>query len=89
MEDHNVIGKTSAVQMDSCGRCRGLMVPCFTDSLFLELTEAVRDPSWRCVNCGEWIDKIIAFNRQRTRHESSLSTGSASAPASSHRRWNR
>jgi len=87
MKDHKVIENTSAMEMDICGRCQGLMVPCFTDSLFLEFTEAVRDPSWRCVNCGEWIDNTIASNRQRTRHESSLPTKSASA--SPRRRWSR
>jgi hypothetical protein len=88
MKNHDVIEKTSAMQMDTCGRCQGLMVPCYTDSLFLELTEAVRTPScWRCVNCGEWIDTTIASNRQRTRHESSPSTESASA--SPNRRWSR
>ncbi len=85
MKDHKVIEKTSAVQMDICGRCRGLMVPCFTDSLFLELTEAVQNPSWRCVNCGEWLDETIAANRRRIRHKNSPSTKSTSP----HRRWSR
>ncbi|QPD05276.1 MAG: hypothetical protein Nkreftii_003050 [Candidatus Nitrospira kreftii] len=87
MKNHNVLEETNAVQMDTCGRCQGLMVPCYTDSLFLELTEAVRTPSWRCVNCGEWIDTTIASNRQRTRHESAPSTEPASA--SPNRRWSR
>ena len=89
MKDHNVNENTSAIQMDICGRCQGLMVPCFTDSLLLELTETVQNPSWRCVNCGEWIDNTIASNRMRTRHGGSISTEFAPASASPRRRWSR
>lgn len=87
MKDHKVIENTSAMEMDICGRCQGLMVPCFTDSLFLEFTEAVRDPSWRCVNCGEWLDETIMSNRLRRQHANSISV--TPAQPSTHRRWRR
>jgi hypothetical protein len=76
-----------AVQMRVCGRCRGFMVPCFTDSLFLEITEAVRNPSWRCVNCGEWLDQKILSNRRQRHHTGSAST--EPEPRSHRRRWRR
>ena len=79
--------RSGAVQDGVCRRCQGLMVPSFTDSLFLEIAEGVRDPSWRCVNCGEWLDETIVSNRQRRRSADSISTESASA--SPHRRWRR
>lgn len=36
----------AAVQMKVCGRCQRLMVPCVTDSFFLEVRKSVRDSSW-------------------------------------------
>ncbi len=79
MKHSDVTGRTSGMQVDICRRCRGLMVPCFTDSLFLEIAEATRSPSWHCVNCGEWLDETIATNRQRMHHAGSIATESASA----------
>jgi len=72
--------------MGACRRCQGLMVPSFTDSLFLEVAEAVQGPSWRCVNCGEWLDDTILSNRLRVRRASS-SSPKASLPLHE-RRWN-
>jgi hypothetical protein len=79
--------RSGAVQEGVCRRCQGLMVPCFTDSLFLEIAEGVRDPSWRCVNCGEWLDETIVSNRLRRHHAGSLSP--ESPPSSHRRRWRR
>lgn len=55
-----------------CRRCQGLMVPCFTDSLFLEVTELEQASSWRCVNCGEWLDPTILTNRLEAGHRRSM-----------------
>ena len=79
--------RSGMVQESVCRRCQGLMVPSFTDSLFLEIAEGVRDPSWRCVNCGEWLDDTILSNRLLTGRAGSLST--ESAPRSHRRRWRR
>ena len=45
-----------------CTRCAGLRVP-----------EAIyeggrRVAALRCIHCGDVIDRVIAFNRQRRRH---------------------
>jgi hypothetical protein len=79
--------RIEAIQTDICYRCEGLMVPCFTNSLLLETAEAVRDPSWRCVNCGEWVDETIMSNRLRRPQTGSVSA--ASPPSSPQRRWRR
>lgn len=42
-----------------CKRCSGLMVR----ELFFESTGADRFWGWRCINCGEVMDKVIFFNR--------------------------
>ena len=76
-----------SVQMGLCRRCQGLMVPSFTESLFLEVTEAGQGPSWRCVNCGEWLDQTILSNRLQRPHTGSIST--ESEPQSHRRRWRR
>ncbi|MBK9308209.1 MAG: hypothetical protein IPM58_14280 [Nitrospira sp.] len=87
MKDHNVLEKTSTVQKDICKRCQGLVVPSFTDSLFLEVAEAVQGPSWRCVNCGEWFDDTVLSNRLERHPAGSVSTDSP--PQSRRRRWRR
>ena len=79
--------RCGAVQDGVCTRCQGLMVPSFTDSLLLEVAEAVQDPSWRCVNCGEWLDDTILTNRLRAGCAGPLST--ESALRSHRRRWRR
>lgn len=80
----DVTENTDRVQTEVCRRCQGLMVPCFTDSLFLEIAEALQNPPWRCVNCGEWLDETIISNRLRTQPTESLSIPS---PLSRQRRW--
>lgn len=79
--------RSGAVQDGVCGRCQGLMVPSFTDSLFLEVAEAVQGPSWRCVNCGEWLDETILSNRLGRHRAESASTESPPRPHP--RRWTR
>lgn len=77
--------RSGAVQDGVCERCQGLMVPAFSDSLFLEVAEAVQGPSWRCVNCGEWLDDTIVSNRLQRHRTESVST--ESPPRSHRRRW--
>jgi hypothetical protein len=79
--------QSGVMQAGICKRCGGLMVPCFTNSLILEVTESIRDPSWRCVNCGEWLDETIVSNRVRRHYVGSIST--ESPPSSHRRRWRR
>lgn len=45
-----------------CTRCAGLRVP----EVIYEGGNRV--PALRCVHCGDVIDRVIAFNRQRRRH---------------------
>lgn len=87
MKAHTVSERAGSMQADSCTRCRGLMVPSFTDALALEIAEAAQSPSWRCVNCGEWLDETIMSNRLRTQHAKSI-PGTPAQP-STHRRWRR
>ena len=47
----------------TCARCHGFMVPSFTDSLLVETSEGSFLPAQRCVNCGYWIDAVVAENR--------------------------
>lgn len=79
--------QSGVMQGGICNRCGGLMVPGFTDSLSLEVTESVRNPSWRCVNCGEWLDETIVSNRLRRQQSGFVST--ESPPSSHRRRWRR
>jgi rubredoxin len=48
----------------TCPRCNGLLVPGGTDVLLPEVHEEHRVLSWRCVNCGEWIDPTVMANRR-------------------------
>lgn len=42
-----------------CKRCQGLMVvDCFANE-----KEWARDPIWRCITCGEIVDRLILINR--------------------------
>lgn len=49
-------------QRDECQRCHGLMVECYSD---------VASPDYtgqdvigrRCVNCGEYVDRLVLLNR--------------------------
>jgi uncharacterized Zn finger protein len=45
-----------------CTRCAGLRVP----EIICE--GGTRVPALRCVHCGDVIDHVIVFNRQRRRH---------------------
>ena len=53
-----------ALGQHTCPRCNGLMVPSGTDVLLPEVHEESRVLSWRCVNCGEWIDPAVMANRR-------------------------
>jgi uncharacterized Zn finger protein len=46
-----------------CTRCAGLRVP----EIICE--GGSRIPALRCVHCGDVIDRVIVFNRQRHRHQ--------------------
>lgn len=70
-----------AAQRGTCRRCRGFMVPSFTDTLLMEIAEAPQTFAWRCVNCGEWIDVTIVTNRKRAASVPPL------LPLVSRRRW--
>ncbi|WP_455378768.1 hypothetical protein [Petrachloros mirabilis] len=52
-------------EQNTCSRCHGLMVPSFTDSLLVEITDKTDVPAWRCVNCGNWVDDTVSANRKR------------------------
>ncbi len=45
-----------------CPRCAGLRVP----EIICE--GGTRIPAWRCLHCGDVIDRVIVLNRQRHRH---------------------
>ena len=85
MTPHHGLSRTDATQEGICGRCHGLMVPSFTDSLSVEMNRECSTQAWRCVNCGEWIDEMITANRKRIRHRGASSGGRVSAIR--HRRW--
>lgn len=42
-----------------CKRCGGLMIP----MEFFESIGGDRFWGWKCINCGELVDKVIVFNR--------------------------
>lgn len=54
----------STIDRTTCARCHGFLVPGFTDSQILEITDRTAMQALRCVNCGEWIDPTIAANRR-------------------------
>lgn len=51
-------------EQNACTRCHGLMVPSFTDSLLVEITDKTDVPARRCVNCGNWVDETVFANRK-------------------------
>jgi hypothetical protein len=55
----------------TCARCRGLMVPA-------DLTDARRSvdcaSGWRCLQCGEVTDPVIAANQKGRRQPDSHAT---------------
>lgn len=72
-------------QQNTCSRCHGLMVPGFTDSLLVEITDNTDIPAWRCVNCGNWVDNTVAANRKIIKH--ALVTSQNAMLPISRRRW--
>jgi len=76
---------SAVIERETCARCRGLMVPSFTDSLLLEIAEKSGAASWRCVNCGEWIDATIVTNRKSAGRPGGGAF--SSLPPFSRRRW--
>jgi hypothetical protein len=75
--------QTTVGDPKTCSRCRGLLVPSLIDGLSRQVAEVVTARSWRCVNCGEWVDPIILAHRQV------LQTGLSAAIRSlrGRRRW--
>ena len=70
-----------------CSRCRGFMVPSFTDSLLVEITDKTDVPAWRCVNCGNWVDGTVAANRKSTTHAQLTSQNEIHPPPQRRWRW--
>lgn len=49
-------------QRQDCPRCHGLIVETYSDVASPD--NAGRDViGWRCVNCGEYIDRLVLLNR--------------------------
>lgn len=46
----------------SCLRCSGLLVTSYLPSMECDVTGAPA-PLWRCVNCGNYLDRFILANR--------------------------
>lgn len=76
---------SAVIEYETCARCRGFMVPSFTDSLQLEIGEKPGAAAWRCLNCGEWVDATIVTNRKRAGHPRGSSASSLAL--FSRRRW--
>lgn len=55
---------TGATGQHTCPRCNGFMVPGCTDVLLPEILDESELLSWRCVNCGNWIDPTVMTNRR-------------------------
>ena len=51
--------KGSVLGVETCARCGGLLI---RDEEF-PISIAEHMPSFRCIQCGEWIDKLILLNR--------------------------
>ncbi len=49
-----------------CGRCDGLMVSEKIEDLESLKLNGYEDAGWRCINCGEIVDRVIAANRRVT-----------------------
>lgn len=45
-----------------CPRCHGTMVECYSDVASPDAAgqDAI---GWRCVNCGEYVDRLVLLNR--------------------------
>lgn len=51
----------------ACPRCHGFMVPMVPDGSEEILLDRCALAGWRCVNCGERIDRGIMANRRTSR----------------------
>lgn len=60
--DREPRNKASAPPGESCLRCGGLLVPSYTASLERDVT-GTPVTLWRCVNCGDCVDRDILANR--------------------------
>ena len=60
--DREPRNKTSAPPGEFCLRCSGLLVPSYTASLEWDIT-GLPVTLWRCVNCGDCVDRVILANR--------------------------
>ena len=49
-----------------CVRCDGLMVSEKIEDLGSLKLNDYEDAGWRCINCGEIVDQVIAANRRLT-----------------------
>ena len=63
-----------------CPRCRGLLVPVQGEALEFRASVGHACLSWRCVNCGEWIDPLIGANRR-------IKPGNVNAASRPRLRW--
>lgn len=63
-----------------CIRCDGLRVPDVISE------GGTRVAAWRCVHCGDIVDGVIAYNRQRRRHPA---PSRARTPIYRSHRWER
>ena len=48
----------------ACPRCHGFLVPMIGDGSEAVVLDWSELPGWRCINCGERIDRLILVNRR-------------------------
>lgn len=49
-------------QRHECPRCHGMMVEAYSD--LVSPDSAGNDMiGWRCINCGEYVDRLVLLNR--------------------------
>jgi len=56
----------------ACPRCHGFLVPVSFDGSEEVLLDWRELPGWRCVNCGERIDRLILANRRAAEGEGTM-----------------
>lgn len=49
-------------QKYDCPRCRGMMVETYSE-LLSPSDKGEEALVWRCVNCGEYVDRLVLLNR--------------------------
>jgi len=49
-------------QRHECPRCHGMMVEAYSDLASPDSTENDMI-GWRCINCGEYVDRLVLLNR--------------------------